>query len=106
MVFRSVGDPGSGTFLTPGFGIRNSFFRIQDPGSQTHIFKSFGDNFFCIKFYNSLKIGTNFYLHHFKNKIVQFCEIFGSEKKYNNLFFFHPCLTWLLLDLGSGMVKN
>ncbi len=27
MVFRSVGDPGSGTFLTTGFGIRNSFFR-------------------------------------------------------------------------------
>jgi hypothetical protein len=26
MIFRSVGDPGSGTFLTTGFGIRMSFF--------------------------------------------------------------------------------
>jgi hypothetical protein len=31
-------DPGSGVFLTPGSGIRNRFFRISDPGSQTHIF--------------------------------------------------------------------
>ncbi len=27
----SVADPGSGAFLTPGSGIRNSFFRIPDP---------------------------------------------------------------------------
>jgi hypothetical protein len=31
-------DPGSGAFLTPGFGIRNRFF--PDPGSQTHFFES------------------------------------------------------------------
>ncbi len=41
----SVADPdaGSGTFWTPGSGIRNRFFsgsRISDPGSQTHIFQS------------------------------------------------------------------
>ena len=38
-------DPGSGVFLTRGSRIRNRFFpdpgsRIQDPGSQTHIFAS------------------------------------------------------------------
>jgi hypothetical protein len=33
------------------------------------------------KFYNSLKIGPNFFLQHFKNKIVQFCETYGSKKK-------------------------
>jgi hypothetical protein len=31
-------DPGSSAFLTPGSGI--GFFRISDPGSQTHIFES------------------------------------------------------------------
>jgi hypothetical protein len=31
-------DPGSGAFLTPGFGIRNRFF--PDPGSQIHNFES------------------------------------------------------------------
>jgi hypothetical protein len=40
MPFNSVADPGSGAFLTPGSGIRNRFFRISDPGSQTHIFES------------------------------------------------------------------
>jgi hypothetical protein len=33
---RSVADPGSGAFLTPGSGMR--FFQIPDLGSQTHIF--------------------------------------------------------------------
>ncbi len=64
-------DPGSGAFLTPGSGIRNRFFpdpgsRIPDPGSQDHIF----DNFFGKKFYNSLKIDPNFFLQHFKAKII------------------------------------
>ncbi len=52
-------DPGSGAFLTPGpgSGIRNWFFpdpgsRIQNPGSQTHIFESLMtiDNFTGRKF--------------------------------------------------------
>ncbi len=38
-------DPGSGAFLTPGFGIRNGFFpdpgSIPDLGSHDHILKSF-----------------------------------------------------------------
>jgi hypothetical protein len=60
-------DPGSGAFLTPGSGIRNGFFpdpvsRISDPGSQEHILKSFLTIFFGKKFYNSLKIGPNFFL--------------------------------------------
>jgi hypothetical protein len=55
------------------------------------------------KFYNSLKIGPNFFLQHFKNKIVQFCEIYGSKKRYDNKFFFHPCLSLLFLDPRSGI---
>jgi hypothetical protein len=54
-------DPGSGAFLTPGSGIQNRF--IPDLGSQTHIFES--ANFLGKKFYNSLKIGPNFFLQHF-----------------------------------------
>jgi hypothetical protein len=61
-------DPGSGAFLTPGSGTRNRFF--PDPGSQTHTFESSSDNFLGIKFYNSLKIGPNFFLQHFKTKIM------------------------------------
>jgi len=75
-VFPSVADPGSGTFLTPG--------------SQTHIFKSLGDKFLGIKFYNSLKIGTNFYLHHFKNKMFNFVKFMAPKKRYNNKFIFIP----------------
>jgi hypothetical protein len=70
VVITSVADPdpgsGIGCFLTPGSGILDpgsgkGFFRIPDPGSQDHIFKSFFDNFFGKKFYNSLKIGQNFF---------------------------------------------
>jgi hypothetical protein len=40
MITSSVADPdpGSGAFITPGSGIRNSFF--PDLGSQSHIFES------------------------------------------------------------------
>ncbi len=55
-------DPGSGAFLTPGSGIRNGFF--PDPGSRIPrpYFEELFDNFVGKKFYNSLKIGPNFFL--------------------------------------------
>ncbi len=58
----SVADPGSDAFLTPGSGIRNGFF--PDPGSRIPgpYFEELFDNFFGKKFYNSLKIGPNFFL--------------------------------------------
>ncbi len=43
--------------------------RISDPGSQPHIF----ENLLTIlvkKFYNSLKIGPNFFLQQFKTEII------------------------------------
>jgi hypothetical protein len=70
-------DPGSGAFLTPGSRIQNRFF--PDPGSQipdlgSRIprpnFLELFDNFFGKKFYNSLKIGPNFFLQPFKTKII------------------------------------
>ncbi len=110
-------DPGSGAFLTPGSGIRIGFFRISDPGSRipNPYFWELRDNFLGKKFYNSLKIGPNFFLQHFKNKIVKFCESYDSKKRYDNIFFFTNdlhCCFWIrdprsgIRDPGSGMGKN
>ncbi len=47
----------------------------------------------------------NFFLQHFKNKIVQFCELYGSKKRYDKKFFFTPgfhCCFWIR-DPGSGI---
>ncbi len=82
-------DPGSGAFMTSGSGIRNRFF--PDPGSRIpnpHFWK-LSDNFLGKKFYNSLKIGPNFFLHNFMNTPL-FCSCFwirdprsGMEKSRN-----------------------
>ncbi len=65
-----IRDPVTFWPLDPGSGI--GFFRISDPGSQTHIFDSLVTIFLGKKFYNSLKIGLNFFLQHFKTKIFFF----------------------------------
>ncbi len=46
--------------------------RISDPGSRipNPYFLQLGDKFFGKKFYNSLKTGPNFFLQHFKNKLI------------------------------------
>ncbi len=70
--YASVADPGSGAFLTPGSGIRNRFF--LDPGSRildpNPIFLRNLLTILVKKFYNSLKIGPNFFLQHFKTEII------------------------------------
>ncbi len=65
-------DPGSGAFLTPGPGSGIGFFRIPDLGSRipNSYFCELSDNFLGKKFYNSLKIGPNFFLQHLKTKIM------------------------------------
>jgi hypothetical protein len=79
-------DPGSGAFLTPGSGI--GFF--PDPGSR--------------------KIGPNFFLKHFKSKIIyNFVKFVATKKgtvRYDN--FFHHSLLFLFWEpgSGSGMGKN
>ncbi len=91
--------------LNPGSGI--GFFRIPDLGLRIPdpkpIFWELRVSFLGKKFYNSLKIGPNFFLQHFKNKIVQFCEIFGSTKKGMTTNFFHLWFSLLLLDPRSGI---
>jgi hypothetical protein len=99
---------GSGVFLTPGSWIRNRFqvdpeSRIPDPKPQTHIFS---DNFLGKKFYNSLKIGHNFFLQHFINKIIFNFVKFMATKKGMATNFFRPSLLLLFLDPGSRMGKN
>ncbi len=83
----SVADPGSGAFLTPGPGseIRNRFF--PDLGSRipNPYFCELNDKFFEFlgkKLCNSLKTGPNFFLQHFKNKIIfNFVKICGFKKR-------------------------
>ncbi len=111
-------DPGSSAFLTPGpgSGIRNRFFPdpgfcISDPGSQTYIFESFSDKFLGKKFYNSLKTGPNFFLQHFKNKIIYNFVTFVATKKGLTTQFFSS-LSFVAVfrsgigDPRSGMGKN
>ncbi len=67
---------------------KNLMLRIRirdlfDPWSRipNPYFQEVSDNFLGKKFYNSLKIGPNFFLQHFKNKVVKFYEIYGSKKR-------------------------
>jgi hypothetical protein len=71
-------DPGSRAFLTPGSGIRNSF------SSESLILKPI-----FLTAYNSLKIGPNYFLEHFKNKII---VNFVATKNGMTTNFFHPSL--------------
>ena len=63
---------GYSAFLTPGSRIRNRFF----PDPRSWILDSnpiFFENLLTIlvkKFYNSLKIGPNFFLQQFKTEII------------------------------------
>jgi hypothetical protein len=91
-------DPGSGAFLTHGSGIRNRFF--PDPRSQTHIFESLVTIFWVKSSLYSLKIGPNFFLQHFKNKIVQFVK-FMAPKKGMTIKIFSP-LSFIAV-FGSGI---
>ncbi len=92
----------------PDPGSRIGFFRIPDLGSRipNPYFWEISDRFFVKKFYNSLKIGLNFFLQHFKNKIIYNFVKFMATKKLWQLFFVHPCLLMRFLDPGSGMGKN
>ncbi len=68
-VVSSVADPGSGIWCLFDPWIRDpewvfSGSRISDPGSRipTPYFEELFDNYFGKNFYNSLKIGPNFFL--------------------------------------------
>ncbi len=103
-------DPGSGIrcFLTPGSGI--GFFRISDPGSQDHIFKSFLTVFLVKSSITLWKLAQIFFFS--TSKLTIFWNLW-LHKKVWQLIFFHLSLLLLFLDpgseirdLGSGMGKN
>ncbi len=90
-------DPGSGAFLTPWSGIRNRIFQILDP--NPYIWE-LSDNFMGKKLYNSLKIDPNFFLQHFKTKIIINLWNFFSP------FSFVAVLGSGIRDPGCGTGKN
>ncbi len=80
-------DPGSCAFLAPGSGIRNRF--LPDPGSKP-IFLVSLMTFFVVKSSTiPLKIGPNFFLQHFKTKIIfNFVKFVAMYiKRYDHKFF-------------------
>jgi hypothetical protein len=58
------------------------------------------------KFYNSLKIDPNFFLQHFKTKLIISFVKFVATKKGMKTNFLHPSLLLLFCDPGFGMDKN
>jgi hypothetical protein len=95
--------------LDPGSEIGFSESRILDFGSRILDFGSripnpyvwdFSDNCLGKKFYISLKIGPNFFLQHFKNKIIDnFVKFEATEKGMTKNF--NYSLLLLFLDRGS-----
>ncbi len=83
--------------LDPGSGI--GFFWIPDLRSRipNPYFWELSDNFLGEKFYNSLKIGPNFFLQHFKNKIIFNFGKFVAQNFFATLFY---CCFWIR-DPGS-----
>jgi hypothetical protein len=68
------------------------FFRIPELGSwiPNPYFWELSDYFLGKKFHNSLKIGPNFFLQHFKNKIIyNFVKYVTIKKRFETFFFIH-----------------
>jgi hypothetical protein len=99
-VFRIlIRDPVPFLPLDPGSGI--DFFRIRIPKPY---FGELNDNFLHEKFYNSLKIGPNFFLQQFKHKkIFSFVKFVATKQGMTNNFF--SPLSFVAV-FGSGMGKN
>jgi hypothetical protein len=93
MLLPSVADPGSGVFLTtrPGSQIPNPYFL------------ELSDTFLGKKFFNSLKIGPNVFLQHFKNEIIINFVKFLATKKGMTTHFLHPSLLLRFLFPKSGI---
>jgi hypothetical protein len=110
--FFTVADPetGSGAGLTPESGIRNRFFLISDPGSQTFIFESL-PTIFWVKITTILVNLINyFFLYQLRNKIIINFVIFAATKKLRIKKILPPLLLLLVdsdsRDSGLGMDKK
>ena len=91
--------------LDPGSGL--GFFRIPDP--KTIFLRAYWQ-FLGKKFCNSLKIDPNYFLQHFKNKIIFNIVKFVATKKGMTTIFFTPLFCWgfwiRIRDSGSRMGKK
>jgi hypothetical protein len=96
-------DPGSVTrcLFDPWTRIRNRFF--PDPRSRipNPYFLELSDKFLGKKLFHSLKTGPNFFLQHFKNKIIFNFVKFVATRKVMTTIFFHPSLLLLFLNPGT-----
>jgi hypothetical protein len=89
---------GSGSRIRRHF---DTWIQIPDPKP---LFLKLSDKLFGKKLYNSLKTGPNFFLQHFKNKIIyNFVKSVATKKDLATNYFFHPFL--LLLFMDPGWVK-
>ncbi len=87
--------------LDPGSEI--GFFRIPDLGSRipNPYFWELNDNILSKKFNNSLKIDPNFFVQHFKHKIIyNFVKFMAIKKGMTTIFF--PPLSFVAV-FGSGI---
>ncbi len=100
-------DPGSGAFLTPGSRIWDPELVFSGSRIPNPYFWELCDNFFGKKFYNSLKIGPNFFLQHFKNKMIYNFVKFVATKKVWQLIFFTPlfCSCFWIRDPGGVKIR-
>ncbi len=91
-------DPGSRSRFFP-----DTWSRIPDPNP---IFLRTYWQFLVKKFYNSLKIGPNIFSSAVQNwNNLQFCEMCGYIKSYDNKFFFTPLLCCCFWIRDPGWVK-
>jgi hypothetical protein len=117
LLLSNVADPDTGSGIRCIFDpwIRDPDRFFPDPGSRnpnTYFWEHI-DNFLGKKFYNSLKIqtGPNFFLQHFKNKIIFIFVKFVATKKGMTTNFFST-LSFVAVfgsrirDPGPGMGKN
>ncbi len=86
-------------FFDPG--IRKRFFPDRGSLIPNPYFLELSDNILGKKFFNSLRTGSNFFLRHFKNKIVYNFVKFVATKKALATNFFHPSLFFAVF--GSGI---
>ncbi len=79
---------------------------LFDPRIPNPYFWELSDNFWFKSSIILLKIGPNFFLQHFENKIIYNFVKFMATKKVWQPIFFHPSFLLLFLDSGSEMGKN
>ncbi len=101
----SLPDQGSGAFLSLPPGSGEGFFRISDPGSQTHICDSLMTTFGVKSTIILSVLATKKFLYLFKNIMIFVASINGRTAKIVSLSFLGAVVGSEIRDPGSGMDK-